>query len=157
VTGFTHTYDHTLQECFEHSKTLSASSTCDVQKPTSLQLVKTVSQGAASCQSGQAGWYRQVVWQVLDQAGKPINAAMSVSDQITIGGTNTCGASVKTGSATTNGSGQFPDTYSLCSTGCVGRTCQTNASQTYTVAGTTLSSDVKSIIYICTSITINGQ
>lgn len=128
-----------------------------VQVPTSLRLVTTTSQGSASCASGSAGWDRRVIWQVLDQAGQLINRSMSVSDTIAIGSSNTCGASTITGSATTDSTGQFSDHYFLCSTGCVGGTCQTNGSQTYIVNGTSLSSDVKSLVYTCASITINGQ
>jgi hypothetical protein len=128
-----------------------------VQVPTSLGLVSTTSQGPASCNPGFAGWDRQVVWQVRDQNGQAIQTVMSVSDTIAIGSPNTCGASPETGNATSNSSGQFADHYSLCSTGCVGGTCQTNASQTWTVSGRVLSSDIKSLVYTCNSITINGQ
>jgi hypothetical protein len=143
--------------CQNYPQQVSSSSTCNVQVPTSLKLVGTTSQGPASCGSGSAGWSRWVKWQVLDQQGQPINSQMNVSDKIAISGTNTCGASPKTGMTTTDGSGVFPDHYYLCSTGCVGQTCETDASQTYTVAGITLTRDVKSIIYRCTGITINGQ
>ncbi len=136
---------------------VGSSTPTTVQVPTSLELVKTTSQGAASCSSGSAGWSRYVLWQVLDQNGKPINVQMSVSDSIKIGSQNTCGGSPISGSATTSGSGQFSDHYYLCSTACVGGTCQTDASDTYTVAGIPLTSDVKSIGYECTSITIDGQ
>ena len=128
-----------------------------VQVPTGLSLVTTTSQGPASCGEGMAGWDRWVRWQVLDQGGQAIQRAMSVSDSINIGSPNTCGASPETGTASTDSSGQFADHYYLCSTGCIGGTCQTNASQTYTVAGFVLSSDVKSIVYSCSSITINAQ
>jgi hypothetical protein len=128
-----------------------------VQVPTQLSLVTTISQGPASCSPGAAGWDRWVRWQVLDQNSQPIQRVMSVSDSIAIGSPNTCGASPQTGSTSTDSSGQFPDHYYLCSTACVGGSCQTNATQTWTVSGYVLTADVKSITCTCNGIAINGQ
>lgn len=140
----------------EHSGTTYAYSAITVQVPTSLRLVSTTSSGPASCASGYAGWQRHIVWQVLDQSGKPINQVMSVADSISIGSPKTCGGSPFTAKFNTNGSGEFGDYYFICSTGCAGGgSCQTNASQTYAVNG-----QYKlpvSIVYKCTSITLNGQ
>lgn len=129
------------------------------QVATKLSLVSTISQGPASCSPGMAGWDRWVQWQVLDQftPAHPIQRVMPVSDSIAIGSPNTCGASPKIGNTTTDSSGRFNDHYWLCSTGCVGGTCQSNASQTWTVDSHVLTSDVKSLVYKCNSITINGQ
>jgi hypothetical protein len=134
--------------------TMSARSSATVQIPASVKLVSTTSQGAGSCAAGYAGWQRHVLWQVLDQFGQPIDEPMDVSDSIA-NGLNQCGLTPITGSATTNGSGQFSDYYFFCSTGCVGRSCQTDASQTYTV-NATYKLSVVSIVYLCVSITLNG-
>jgi Bacterial Ig-like domain (group 2) len=150
-------YQPVAYHCSAQPFQAEALATATVQVPTSLRLVSTTSQGPGSCSSGSAGWDRRVIWQVLDQAGQVINKSMSVSDSIAITSPNTCGASKITGSATTDSTGRFSDHYYLCSTGCVGGTCQTNANQTYTVNGSALSSDIKSLVYTCTSITINGQ
>jgi hypothetical protein len=129
-----------------------------VQVPTSLSLIATISQGPASCSQGTAGWDRWVTWQVLDQTGQPIQQVLTVSDTLTIGSPNSCGTSGRTGSANTYNTGQFPDHYFLCTTGCAGgNSCQSNGTQTWTVQGKVLSSDVKSVVYKCSSITINGQ
>ena len=145
--------------CFYVDNAMSWASTNLAQIPYKLSLVSTLSQGPSSCDPGQAGWDRKVLWQVMDQfvPAHPIQRAMGVSDSIAIGSPNTCGVSPKVGSGGTDGFGRFDDHYWLCSTGCVGGTCQTNASQTWTVDGTVLTSDVKSIVYRCNSITINGQ
>jgi hypothetical protein len=85
VTGFTYTYDHTLQECFEHSKTLSASSTCDVQIPTSLSVVSAavISMSYAGCPETDYGIDIAVTYQVLDQNRAAIqNAAMEPQEEL---------------------------------------------------------------------------
>ncbi len=127
-----------------------------VHKPTSLTLDSTTFNGAGLCPSGQAGWERDVNWQVLDQLNQAIPiAGLPAVDQINIGSPNSCGASPQTGTGYTASDGTFPDKYTLCSTGCPAG-CQTNASQTYTVAGVPITPTI-SIVYACNSITLNGE
>jgi hypothetical protein len=136
--------------------------TLTVQKPTSLFLLATTYQGTPhfpfTCASGSTGWERDVGWQVLDQFGSPMQFAnMSASDTITLGQPNTCGASgALIGTANTDSSGQFRDSYSFCSPGCTGAGCQLQASQSWVVNGISLASPI-SAFYTCTSITLNGQ
>lgn len=135
-----------------------SSITVTVQSPTSVGLVVTISQGQASCESGWAGWDRRVIWQVLDQFGQPMRyTGMPVTEVVTIGNPNTCRISqVETGFAFTNSQGQYSDHYYICSAACASGNCQTNALQSLTINGISLSQDV-SIIYTCASITLNGQ
>jgi hypothetical protein len=154
--------------CQNYPQQVASSSTCNVQVPTSLKLVGTMGQGTEStCTYGNsqqgAGYYRRVTWQVLDQNGQPILiSSMRVQDSLAnAGGTNTCGFPAnggRTGTGYTDSNGEFPDTYSICSSACLnGGNCQSTENQTWTVAGYVLSSDVKKVVYTCTGITINGQ
>ncbi|HUJ31711.1 MAG TPA: hypothetical protein VLY23_10560 [Candidatus Acidoferrum sp.] len=76
-------------------------------------------------------------------------------------GTNSCGFPATggtTGTGYTDSSGQFPDTYSTCSTARLnGGSCQSTENQTWKVAGVVLTTDVKTAVYTCSGITINGQ
>jgi hypothetical protein len=154
--------------CYMYTVQLQGSGTVKVQVPTSLKLIGTISSGViASCTvtiNGTnypgAGWIRQVEWQVLDQTGQPILMAnLSPSDALAIGGGNTCGLTGQgyTGTGYTNSNGEFPDTYSLCSTACVNGNCQSTEDQSWSVSGVFLSQDIKTIVYECNSITVNGQ
>jgi len=105
-----------------------------------------------------AGWQRIVIWQVLDQFGAAMQFAnMEVQDYITLGQPNSCGASNPlTGSAVTASTGQFLDTYSFCSPGCVSGNCQLQATQNWTLNSVATFNDI-TVFYTCTSITLNGQ
>lgn len=137
--------------------------------PTSLQLVSgsSTQEPVASCpipnMPNGAGWQRNLQWQVLDQNGKPIQqAGMSASDSLAnAGGTNSCGFPATgghTGTGSTGSNGRFPDTYTTCSTACLNNgSCQSTEYQTWTVNGQVLSGDVKTVVYTCNGITVNGQ
>jgi hypothetical protein len=163
-----------------HSVTVTASGQTSnsvnffVQVPTSLQMVAGSSntQQVSSCvytvngqQYNGAGCKRTLKWQVMDQRS-PAQAIqfanLSASDSLdNAGGTNTClfpAHGGTTGTGFTDGNGQFPDTYTTCSSACLnGGSCQSTELQTWTVGGVVLSGDVKTVVYTCTSITINGQ
>lgn len=146
-----------------------------VQIPTSLQMVPppVPASPVSSCtftlngkQVQGAGCQRNVTWQIMDQRSptpSPIQASgLAPSDSpANAGGTNTCGfpaSGGKTGTGSTNNDGQFPDTYSICSTACLnGGSCQSTELQTWTVNGFVLSSDVKTVVFTCRTITVNGN
>jgi hypothetical protein len=130
-----------------------------VQIPTSLALVTTNQQGSANCPPGTAGWARNVTWRLRDQSGVTIQrSGVVMADQISISATqNSCAASnPQIGQESTDSSGQFPDGYFICSSQCASSSCQTNATQTWTANGVSLTQAV-SIVYTCNSITLNGQ
>ena len=142
-----------------NAQTAHTLTTLTVQKPISLGFVTTTSQGTASnCATGSTGWERNIKWQVLDQFSQAMRyAGMRVTDAITLGTPNTCGASNPlTGTGFTDSKGQFPDRYSFCSPGCISANCQLSASQRWTVNGISLTSAIN-VFYTCTSITLNGQ
>jgi hypothetical protein len=165
--GLTYTWTQ-FEGCYSTGISLQNSGTANVQVPTSLKLIGTTGQGTEStCTYGNshegAGYYRRVTWQVLDQNGQPILMGnMEAQDSLSnAGGTNTCGFPASggtTGTGYTNSNGEFPDTYSICSSACLnGGNCQSTENQTWTVAGYTLSGDVKKVVYTCSGIAINGQ
>ncbi|MFQ5927687.1 MAG: hypothetical protein ACE5MH_09670 [Terriglobia bacterium] len=144
-----------------NQQSADATKNITVAKPTSLFLVVPGSTVAASCQAGQAGPQRQVEWQVRDQFGRDIQfSGMPVSDvgDFIITSENCSVGEVETGSFTTNFVGRFPDTYHMCSPVCgSNQACQLNADQIWTVNGFRLSGDIKSLVFTCTEITVNGQ
>jgi hypothetical protein len=66
---------------------------------------------------------------------------------------------ISTGTTTTNAQGLFSDTFFLCSTACPGSKAKVTATQTISDSlnahNYTLTNN--SIVYSCSSITINGQ
>lgn len=129
----------------------------NVQIPTSVSVVNTIQQGAAVCSSGQAGWSRKVTLQLLDQSGAAIQkSAITMADSITMGSPNDLGASnTRTGSVSTDSSGQWADSYFVCSTACPG-SGESDGTQAWTANGTSLSHS-NAIVYKCTSITVDGK
>ena len=128
-----------------------------VKSPTSLGLVSTTSQSSGNCGTGSAGWMRIVQWQILDQFGGPIRLATDVADVINNSQPNTCGVGpATTGNGFSNANGQFPDTFSFCSPGCIAGSCQLQAAQTWVVNGVVMPNGI-SVFYTCRSITLNGQ
>lgn len=156
-----------------------------VQVPTSLSIVpgtdSTTSEAPCTTSGGLAGCgvTRKFTYQVNDQNGNPITVAnMAIGDVICSTSTNqlnvqgyktTCGGTTGSCSGTagpcgqfTDANGQFAETLTLCAPACKSSgTCttagQTIANQTWTVAGQSLSSDVKSISYQCNKILVNGK
>jgi hypothetical protein len=90
---------------------------------------------------------------------------MSFGDSISAGTPNTCNLvsfKVTPPGAQTGANGQFPEMLSICAPACKSGSqcttgCSTNASQTWTVDGIKLSGDVKSLVYKCNAITVNGN
>lgn len=159
--------------------------TVTVQVPTSLSIVagtsSTTTESPCTTSNGLAGCgvTRTFTYQVNDQNGQPIKIAnMPVGDVICNtstdnlnlqGYTTSCGGTTGSCSGTagpcgkyTNANGQFPEMLSVCAPACkTSGTCttagQTIANQTWTVSGTALNSDVKSISYQCNKILVNGS
>ncbi|MGA8432303.1 MAG: hypothetical protein WB729_20930 [Candidatus Sulfotelmatobacter sp.] len=160
--GYTNvTYAMTMGEGSGYQCT--GTSPVTVQTPTASRIVQTLSSKAeTSCASGQAGWYRQVLKIVTDQNGTDIvQSGQNLTEKVTITTPNQLNISgVQTGTAVTNSSGNFTDTFFVCSPSCPG-TGQTDASQTIS---DTLASGAgpynlspNTLVYKCSSITVNGK
>lgn len=131
-----------------------------VQVATRVALVSTQNQGQANCAVGMAGWSRNVTLVLRDQASPAQDvqqAAITMADTIQIGSPNQLGISgTVTGSYSTDSGGRWPDTYYVCSSSCPASSGQTNASQSWTANGSSLSY-VNAVVYRCSSITVDGQ
>jgi mannose-6-phosphate isomerase len=79
-----------------------------------------------------------------------------VADTISLPPNNALGLGTATGSTTTDGSGKWPDHYYVCSTACPGSSGTVDASQSWTANSMSME-HVNSIVYSCTSITIDGH
>ena len=103
-----------------------------VQVPTALKAVATTSNSAASCPSGQSGWQRVVTRGVIDQLGQAIQIGnQSVGETVTLTQAGLGSGPIATGTGLTDASGQYPDTFSICSSLCPGGSTNTNtATQT---------------------------
>ncbi len=128
-----------------------------VRVPWAADVVTTTVQGPAVCPSGMAGWSRTVILQLRDQWGGDYDVGgIVMADRIQIGSPNDLGVQVtRTGTFSTDSNGRWPDTYFVCSTACPS-TGQSNALQFWTYNGNNLP-HVNSVVYKCTSITIDGQ
>lgn len=62
----------------------------------------------------------------------------------------------RTGSHATDGQGEWPDTYFVCSTACPGSTGEADAAQSWTYNGVGLP-HVNGIVYKCSSVTVDGN
>jgi hypothetical protein len=125
VTGFTYTYDHTLQECFEHSKTLSASSTCDVRVPNHLQVISDTTAFIGACPSVVL---RQIKMKVVD-VNNQVVALVSIKENFVSISTNTCGNGQPQPSAcanTDNANSEFTDIITINSCKTPGGSCGYN-------------------------------
>jgi hypothetical protein len=136
-----------------------------VQVPTALRVVQTTSNGAATCPAGQSGWERVVMRAVIDQSSADIKVAnQSVGETVTLnpGQAGLGSGPIKTGTGTTDANGQYPDTFSICSSSCLSGSANTNtATQTNTDTlpngGKTYQLTNSTIQYACTYIKINGN
>jgi hypothetical protein len=167
------------------SQATSNSYAADKQVPTSLSIVtgtdSTTSEASCTTSKGLAGCgvTRTFTYQVNDQSGQPIHVgSMAFGDVICSTSTNqlnltgygtTCGGTTGSCSGTagpcgqsTNANGQFNESIGVCAQACKssGSCCtagKTVANQTWTVAGRTLNSDVKTLTYQCNKISVNGN
>ena len=129
------------------------SGTVQVRVPTKVLPIATQNQGTILCAGGQ-GWYRTVTNQLQDQFGSPYaHAGILMTDSITFS-TNQLGLSPVTGSASTDANGTWADFYSVCSSLCPS-SGQSVAAQNWTYNGIPLA-HVNSVVYKCSSITIDG-
>jgi hypothetical protein len=98
---------------------------------------------------------RTVTNQLQDQFGSPYaHAGIAMNDMITFGATNQLGLSEVPGPATTDANGNWADFYSVCSSSCPG-SGQGIAAQSWTYNGIPLA-HVNSVVYKCSSVTIDG-
>ena len=126
--------------------------------PYKIEPISTIEQGAAVCPTGQQGWSRMVTDQLQFANGAGyLHAGIVVADTLTIGSTNQIGLPpgvYQTGSYPTDSNGSWPDSYFVCTKSCP-VPGYTNALQTWTYNSLPLG-HANSIVYKCTSITIDG-
>lgn len=130
--------------------------------PPDIVSVAISSSNSQFCKGTQSGWLREVAKIVTDQSGQDIVLNLEyLTEAVTIGATNQLNLlPPNTGTAFTNESGQFSDTFYACSAACPG-SGQTDATQSITDllpngdGPYTLSPN--SLVYKCTGITVNGK
>ncbi|MGH9682811.1 MAG: hypothetical protein ACRD4S_04270 [Candidatus Acidiferrales bacterium] len=139
-----------------------------VQVPTADRVVSTLSSFAKTsatspaCPVGQAGWFRSVKKIVTDQNGADIvTGGQSLTETVSWTRNDFGLLPPSTGSTTTNGSGNYSDTLSFCTPGCLKpNSSESIATQSisdvFPGAGT-YNLQPNTFVYTCTGITINGQ
>jgi hypothetical protein len=141
------------RSCPIQYKSAQGGDNVQIRVPTKVLPIATQNQGTIICAGGQ-GWYRTVTNQLQDQFGSAYaHPGIGMADTITFG-TNQLGLSPVTGSASTDANGTWPDFYSVCSSLCPS-SGQSVAAQSWTYNGTPLA-HVNSVVYKCSSITIDG-
>jgi hypothetical protein len=155
----------------------TATTTFFVQVPTSLSIVAGTDSTTAETgctTSGKlagCGVTRAFTYQVNDQAGQPIRSSMELWDSITTTSPNelnlqtyktTCPGNTGPCGVLTFPDGTFSETLTLCAPACKpSGTCttagSTGADQLWSVAGKSLTSDVKHLSYQCDKILVNNQ
>ncbi|HXE05669.1 MAG TPA: hypothetical protein VN579_06760 [Bryobacteraceae bacterium] len=135
-----------------------------VQIPTAVKFVTETSHqslSSAACSqlggSGQ-GFRRDVTLTVVDQGGAPIRqSGITMADTLKPGSPNDLGITAgSNGSVSTNLSGQWSDTYWVCSAVCPASSGQSVVAQSWKAGGTLLPTG-NVIVYKCGSITIDGH
>jgi hypothetical protein len=136
-----------------------------VQVPYSATFISEISHATLSqaqcaalgAPAGSAGYVRWVTLQLQDSAGQGIlRSGVTVADTITTPPNNAFGMGTATGSFATDSSGEWPDEYYVCTTACPGSTATVTGSQSWT-ANSMQMGHVNSVVYSCTSITIDGH
>lgn len=136
-----------------------------VQVPTASRITKNInnqsSLGTPYCKAGVNGWLRVVNKIVTDQNNTDmVVGGQALTEQVTLPQPNVFGIpNAKTGTANTNAQGLFSDTFYLCSSLCPSSTSKLGATQTIfdTLNGTNYTLTNNSIVYSCSSISVNGQ
>ena len=125
--------------------------------PNKVEPISTTLQGSAICPIGQHGWSRNVTNQVEYVNGSAYKVAgVNMADSVSVGTRNDFGIiSVQTGTASTDSSGTFPDTYYVCSTVCPNTVAESDALQRWTYNQMQLA-HINTIVYKCSSISVDG-
>jgi hypothetical protein len=147
------------QYCFSPPPSqLNPGGTGVTQQPYAAGVIRDIEQGAAVCSVGYSGWSRKVTLQLYDQFLHPIQRSnIAMQDTITVTSPNDLQIEgTQVGGAPTNASGQWPDSYFVCSKVCESHNAATNASQSW-IAGIDPLPHINSIHYECGSITIDSQ
>jgi hypothetical protein len=142
-----------------------ADGTLNVQVPTASRITQTInnqpSAGTIYCPTGYAGWLRIVQKIVTDQNhADMVVSGQNLTEKVTVPVPNAFGITqVKTGTATTDAQGHFTDTFYVCTNVCPGSTQSVTATQTISdsLNGHNYVLTNNSIVYKCSSISINGQ
>lgn len=120
--------------------------------------IATGSGTAGNCPSGESGDKKDIVWQVKDKNGNPINFRLPLFDTLTNTTPNSCSLPTQgEGTAPGGGTGtrgRWTQKYRLCSTACnSGETCSVSGTQKYFVQGFEIS---LGYTMTCTNITVDG-
>jgi len=142
------------------SQATSASYPANKYAPYAAVVLSTKSQGAAGANlcGAMPGWARNVTMQLQTQNGTPVAVAgITMADQISVGTPNALGVtSAAVYQHNTDVSGDWPDTYVVCSTACPGSTGEADAIQSWTWSGRPLPHS-NYVVYKCKSITVDGR
>lgn len=143
-----------------NSDTLVADVPTNIQVPTSVAVIATLSTSPTCPLSGfKGGFTRNVVDQLLDQFGQAYaKAGINMADKIQVGSRNDLGfnRTPVTGSTKTDSQGGWNDKYFTCSNVCPGSTGESDALQSWTYNGLGLP-HVNQVIYKCSSVTVDGK
>ena len=125
------------------------------------QPIATTFPPTAKCPAGISGWEKDVVRQVYDQNGHPIQVAgQQIVENVTVGpGPNGLNLTPLMSNGQTDAKGQLFDTFKFCSPACPNSTATTNFTQVVTDTWNNVTYPVGKyvITYSCSSIKINGQ
>jgi hypothetical protein len=152
-------------QIYNSSCSFISDGTNNVQVPTASRITQNINNqsisGAPYCPTGISGWLRVANKIVTDQNHTDmVVGGQNLTEQVTIPQPNGLGIStVKTGTATTNAQGLFQDTFYVCSSSCPSSKNTVTATQTISdsLNGHNYTLTNNSIVYSCSSITINGQ
>ena len=146
-----------LKGCWVRNFPASQSDNVQTRVPTKVIPIATQSQGTVLCgvNLSRSGWQRIVTNQLQDQFGQAYaHAGINMADMLSFGSTNQLGLSPVTGSSLTSSNGTWSDLYSDCTTACPS-SGESDALQSWTYNSIPLP-HVDSVIYKCTSVTIDG-
>jgi hypothetical protein len=136
-----------------------------VQVPTNYRITQTINDqpitGPPYCSAGISGWVKNVQKIVTDQNQTDmVVSGQKLTETVTVPVPNAFGITkTKTGTDTTDAQGHFTDSYYLCSSLCPGSNAKVTATQTVfdSENGNNYTFPSQSIVYSCSSITINGH
>ncbi len=139
-----------------------ADGTNKVQVPTASRITQTINdQPYPSCPSGTAGWLRVVQKIVTDQNQTDmVVSGQNLTETVTYPQPNAFGINkMTTGKAITDAQGHFQDRFFVCTNVCPGSSQSVTATQTISdsLNSHTYTLTNNSIVYKCSSISLNGQ
>ena len=126
-------------------------------RPAPLATLSRAQCAALGAPAGTAGHQRWVTLQLQDSTGQGIlRSGVTAADTLTPPPNNPFGMGTSIGSYRTDSSAKWPDQYFVCTTACPGSTAKVTVGQSWT-ANSMKMGHVNSIVYSCSSITIDGH